>query len=77
MAATEDVIEKGELENTKVRNYLERKVWTSVLQETEKDQESDNKEGEEKKDDCGSCKNDQEVVFIQVRDQARPPQEPW
>ena len=44
------------------------------MQETEKDQESDNKEGEEKKDDCGSCKNDQEVVFIQVRDQARPGQ---
>ena len=44
------------------------------MQETEKDQESDNKEGEEKKDDCGSCKNDQEVVFIQVRDQARPAQ---
>jgi len=47
MAATDDVIEKGEIE------------------ETEKDQESDNKEGEEKKDDCGTCKNDQEVVFIQ------------
>ena len=45
------------------------------MKETEKDQESDNKEGEEKKDDCGSCKNDQEVVFIQVRDQARPAQE--
>jgi len=47
MAATDDVIEKGEIE------------------ETEKEQESDNKEGEEKKDDCGTCKNDQEVVFIQ------------
>ena len=38
------------------------------MQETEKDQESDNKEGEEKKDECNTCKNDQEVVFIQVRE---------
>ena len=76
MAATEDVIEKGELENTKVSNYgILRKemVTTHKSQETEKDQESDNKEGEEKKDECNSCKNDQEVVFIQVRD---PPQSP-
>ena len=43
-----------------------------LLQETEKDQESDSKEGEgeEKKDECNSCKNDQEVVFIQVRETA-------
>ena len=37
-----------------------------MIQETEKEQDSENKEGEEKKDDCNTCKNDQEVVFIQV-----------
>ena len=34
------------------------------LQENEKEKED---EGDEKKDDCTSCKNDQEVVFIQVK----------
>ena len=46
--------------------YLE-KCLTSIFQETEKDEESDNKDGEEKKDECNTCKSDQEVVFIQVR----------
>ena len=77
MAATDDVIEKGELEDTKVRRETicqERNVLTSTLQETEKDEEPDNKEGEgeEKKDECNTCKNDQEVVFIQVRDLTQP-----
>ena len=75
MAATEDVIEKGELESTKVRRGKEGKIYliTSILQETEKDEDSDNKEGEEKKDECNTCKSDQEVVFIQVRDPYQPP----
>jgi len=48
MAASEEVIEKGEIEATK---------------ETEQEKKD---EGDEKKeDDCGTCKNDQEVVFIQ------------
>ena len=67
MAATDDVVEKGEIEVRREERGL-TDIDTFLLQETEKEQESDNKEGEEKKDDCGTCKNDQEVVFIQVRD---------
>ena len=67
MAATDDVVEKGEIEVWREESGL-TDIDTFLLQETEKEQESDNKEGEEKKDDCGTCKNDQEVVFIQVRD---------
>ena len=67
MAATDDVVEKGEIEVRREESGL-TDIDTFLLQETEKEQESDNKEGEEKKDDCGTCKNDQEVVFIQVRD---------
>ena len=72
MAATDDVIEKGEIEVRTRSDSLQLTVDILLLQETEKEQESDNKEGEEKKDDCGTCKNDQEVVFIQVRDRSSP-----
>ena len=72
MAATDDVIEKGEIEVRTRLDSLQLTVDILLLQETEKEQESDNKEGEEKKDDCGTCKNDQEVVFIQVRDRSSP-----
>ena len=72
MAATDDVIEKGEIEVRTRSDSLQLTFDILLLQETEKEQESDNKEGEEKKDDCGTCKNDQEVVFIQVRDRSSP-----
>ena len=68
----DNVVEKGELEATKV-NYtfcrdnthqgLKNRV-TPEKQEGEKGEE-DAKEGGEK-DACNSCKTDQEVVFIQA-----------
>ena len=72
MASSDEVIEKGEIEATKVK--LLSHTWgqgycfdnlsqiTYHPQENEKDKE----ENGEDKDNCNTCKSDQEVVFIQV-----------
>jgi len=57
MSATENQVEKGEIEATK--EVKEEK-------ETEKNENEESADGDEKKkDECSSCKTDQEVVFIQ------------